>query len=283
MTRLSGFCRTALAAGALLLLGAAEKPVVVENTTPALTRPSEESPISFNNSGVVWKVLVKDGDRVSKDQLLITQDTRLEEERLKGMEIDAKSTLPIDFAKADYEAKRLARERVERMYKEKVAGESEMEEAKVAEQQTAIKVKQAEQEFEQKKIQAQMQRYKLEEMQIKAPFEGIVKKVHLGVGQVAIPNDVNKPAVTLVKNDPLWVETHLPTADAAKLKVGQGLDVQYKGDTDWKTAKIIYIEPEADQASDTQVVRMELANPDGRASGLQMTVRFAKEKVADSR
>ena len=37
--------------------------------------------------------------------------------------------------------------------------------------------------------------------------------------------DPQRPAMVLVKNDPLWVHVHLPSAQSSQLKIGQDLGV----------------------------------------------------------
>jgi hypothetical protein len=80
--------------------------------------------------------------------------------------------------------------------------------------------------------------------------------------------------MTVVKNDPLWVEFFLPTMQSSKLKVGQQLEVRYPDQQQWAAAKVIYKAPVADAASDTQKMRLELANPNMTDTGLQVLVRL---------
>ena len=104
-------------------------------------------------------------------------------------------------------------------------------------------------------------------------IDGIVQTINLHLGSGVDPS---KPdgACVIVNNDPLWVEMRLPSAKAATLKLQQKLDVRYLQNDPWQQGTIIYFNPMVDAASDTQVVRLELANPDQRPSGLHMTVRL---------
>jgi hypothetical protein len=102
-------------------------------------------------------------------------------------------------------------------------------------------------------------------------MDGIVETIDVSVGEVTDPQ---KPVMTVVKNDPLWIEFHLPTIQSSKLKLGQQLEVTYPGATQWQAAKIIYKAPVADAASDTQKMRLEMPNPQLIDSGLQVVVRL---------
>jgi multidrug efflux pump subunit AcrA (membrane-fusion protein) len=79
------------------------------------------------------------------------------------------------------------------------------------------------------------------------------------------------------QNDPLYVEVDLPSELVKNLKADAKsmLQVQYVDDrTSWLDAKIHFIKPEADPRSNTAHVQLELANPQGRMSGLQVVVRM---------
>jgi hypothetical protein len=70
---------------------------------------------------------------------------------------------------------------------------------------------------------------------------------------------------------------HIPTAQALQLQLQQALKVRFEGEKDWRDAKIIFFAPEADAASNTQMVRLELPNPTGQWSG-----RHAEVKLPDN-
>jgi hypothetical protein len=73
--------------------------------------------------------------------------------------------------------------------------------------------------------------------------------------------------------DPLWLEVHLPSSQAAQLKLNQELPVRYDGG-EWQQAKIIFFE-KVDAASDTEMVRLELANPNNaKQPGLHMQIKL---------
>jgi multidrug efflux pump subunit AcrA (membrane-fusion protein) len=111
-------------------------------------------------------------------------------------------------------------------------------------------------------------------MKLESPINGIVEKLDLGEGEVVDPN---KPSCTVVQNDPLWVEVHLPSLQARKLALGDTLPVQHEGEQQWQSGKVIYLAPVADAASGTRMVRLELPNPTSRPSGLQVMVKLPEK------
>ena len=62
-------------------------------------------------------------------------------------------------------------------------------------------------------------------------------------------------------NNPLWVEVKVSSAQATGLKLGDTAMVAYQNNpNDWLKAKVIYLDPEVDAASDKETVRLELNN-----------------------
>jgi hypothetical protein len=83
----------------------------------------------------------------------------------------------------------------------------------------------------------------------------------------------------LVKNSPVYVEVWLPAPLVTKLKADAlktVLQVQYVDEQagKWREAKIHFIRPLADAQSNMEYVLLEMSNPEGRSSGLQVMVRM---------
>jgi multidrug efflux pump subunit AcrA (membrane-fusion protein) len=200
---------------------------------------------------------VKEGDTVKKGAVLLRQET-----------------VRIEAAEADLKIKQVQHKRLEELAKNNNANPTEVEEAWVKVVYADAQVKIARLENQKAKQEFERQKIKVEEMSLVSDIEGtaIVETIDVQVGEVTDPQ---KPVMTIVKNDPLWVEFFLPTMQSSKLKVGQQLEVRYFGDNQqWQPAKIIYKAPVADAASDTQKMRLEVANKAMTDTGLQVVVRL---------
>jgi len=116
-------------------------------------------------------------------------------------------------------------------------------------------------------------------MQLASPTDGIVEKVVQTEGEMA---DINKPSIIIVKNDPLYIDVKtLPTSIVQKLQKGQSLDVKYPGG-EWQPATINFVSPVADARSGTQAIRLEMANPEGRSTGLEVDVKIPSAVAASN-
>lgn len=244
-----------------------------------ITAPSERLRLALPFGGIVAERKVKAGEVVKKDQVLLALDDRYERKALARLEKEASSTYQVDAAKADLELRQVQLARKEQMLTQRVVGLVEVEEARLQVKIGAIREQLQTQELETKSIERDAQALKVDLMLLKSPIDGEVESIDVGPGEWADPQ---KPAgsVTVVKNDPLWVEVHLPTRQSQKLDRGTPLMVKYDRDAKATPAKIIFVNPVADAASNTQLVRLELPNPNGKSSGLQVTVELPENVAA---
>ncbi|MCS7034367.1 MAG: efflux RND transporter periplasmic adaptor subunit, partial [Phycisphaerae bacterium] len=155
----------------------------------------------------------------------------------------------------------------------------EIEEARITMEVAELKVREARQKKQQAQAIYERQATKVELMDLVSLIDGIVEKVNVDAGEMADPQ---KPegAISVVKNDPVWVEVALlETWQAARLRPGQELLVRYTIDKPdaWQKARVIYVAPVADASSAKQAIRLEMPNPEGRASGLEVEVKLPAE------
>lgn len=249
-------------------------------TVTAITRPSKERQLKFAGPGIVAEVDIKDGDFVKAHQVLAKEDSRQDEQQYLSDKREAESTEKIEYSKADLASKEVDLKRKQELFKEHAASLTEVESAELAVKLAAAQVNLAIMEHEQKGFDAERERIKIEQMTLFSPIDGIIEKLNVGEGEMGDPQ-TREGAIVVGQWNPLWLEMHLPSAQAAKLKLNQELLVKYDSE-DWKTAKpakIVFFE-KVDAASDTQMIRMEMANPDNTTPGLHMQVKLPAEVPA---
>jgi RND family efflux transporter MFP subunit len=252
----------------------------------AFSKPSKELKLVFAVPGIVMEVPVKEGDPVKAGQILAKQDDGQDQQDLSKMKMDAASMSEIEYDKADLAVKEIQEKRKEGMVQDHVASTQELEEAQLQVSLDRAKIEVSELQHQIKGFDAGKQEIKVDRMQLRSPIDGRVQQINIHQGEMASPDPSNREgAIVIVKNDPLWIEApSMAPAQAQQLKVGQTLQVRYVGEKDFQPAKIIFIAPEANPGSNSQNVRLELPNPSGRDSGLQMEVKLPDNPaaVADS-
>ncbi len=270
-------CRAGLWASALsllalgsILLGAAEP----TNEYVGLTKPSEERKLSFSYAGVVREVLVKKGDRVKAGQPMLRLDDRLDKNQLAQSKIDADSLLKVEYAKQSMDQKAVRFKRVTELYEKGAASPLELEEAELNAALAATQYKLSGEEQQTAKLKAQGYEIKVELATLTSTIDGVVQDISIREGEYADPQQSSqRAAAVVVQVDPLKVEVYLPTPVAARLKVGQELEVSYLTEDVWQKAKIEFLDPVADAASGTRKLELKLPNPGGREPGWQVNVR----------
>lgn len=240
-------------------------------STIAITQPSRQSRVSFLITGKVAEVPVKVGQRVKAGDTLIQLDDSVERKTLEYLEREAQSTLGIEASQKELENARVTLERIESMYQQSVVSEAELLEARLGVDIAEIRLRKAQEDLELKKIERDKQAEQVRQMRITSPIDGEVAQIDISEGEIVDPR---QPACWVVDNDPLWVEFTLPAAQAKALTGLETLNVRYPDESDWTPAKILFLSPVVDAASDMRRVRLELPNPQQRPSGLQMIVEL---------
>jgi RND family efflux transporter MFP subunit len=134
------------------------------------------------------------------------------------------------------------------------------------------------QEVERFKAQLELQRKKLRDTSVRAPFTGSVKERSVNVGQYV---RVNTPLFTLVKTDPLRLKLEVPERMAPWIKNGQIVEVDleaYEGRH--FEGKIWRISPTVDQQKRTFVVEALVSNSAGQLKpGSYARARVPTQKI----
>ena len=245
-----------------------------------ITRPSDERELKFAAPGILAEVDIKDGDIIKAHQVLAKQDSRQDEQQYLSDKREADSNEKIEYSKADLASKEVDLKRKQELFKDKAASLTEVEQADLAVKLAEAQVKLAIMEHDQKGFEAEKERIKIEQMSLFSPIDGIVEKLNVHAGEMGDPQ-ARDGAVIIGQWNPLWLEMHLPSAQASKLKMFQELQVKY-ADGKWLSAKIIFFE-KVDAASDTQLVRMELVNPENINPGLHMQVKLPADAAVAAR
>jgi RND family efflux transporter MFP subunit len=115
------------------------------------------------------------------------------------------------------------------------------------------------QDIERQKAAVELQRKKLRDAVVYAPFAGSVKERQVSPGAYVRPNT---PLFTLVKTDPIRLRLEVPERFAPWVKIGQIMDVRVEAYQDRKfEGKVWRISPTVDQTKRTFVVEALVANP----------------------
>lgn len=239
----------------------ASGPIIVEN----------EVDVAAQRDGVISRVLAEPGTAVKKDQLLATLDDRQVSADLDAARAKTRSTED-DLRNWQAEAKVLEAdyERAEKMWEAQIIPKEELEHARYKAESDQWDVKRVSELLANCKDVERSLELELQKTQITAPFDGIVARRYIRVGQSVARND-RLFWVTAVA--PLRIRVTLPERFLGKIRPGTMVGItpsEIASPSRNYRAKVIQVSPVVDPASDTIEVLAELS---GDTSGLRPGMR----------
>jgi len=255
-------------------------------TYTGITKPSEQRGLNFNGPGVVAQVLVKEGDIVKKGQLLAKQDDRADQADLKTLEAKlASSDVEIKADEAQAAEKKLEWDQKAEGLKKHVFSELDAKQAELDYTISVARKEMAEMDKKEKQTEVDAQKVKLQLRELHATTDGIVQQINIHEGELA-SNDPKGPVMSIVTNQPLYVEVYMPATVAKSLKPNQKLKVHYADEhtNQWVDAEIIFFNPVANAttATSSQSVRLQLDNAQSMRAGMHVLVKLPEMASAEA-
>jgi RND family efflux transporter MFP subunit len=173
---------------------------------------ADESRLSTPVSGVVTEILVQPGQEVKKGAVLLRLDHRPYSDRLA-----AATATHAGLVRAAAETKRDA-ERTQQLYDRTVASESERQEA-------LIKQEQAQGSLNTAKAKMRLRRWELSRTKLTAPYPARILSIDTAVGET-VSSELNEQILMrIARADQMLAEASAPPSAAARLSLGQKLNV----------------------------------------------------------
>jgi len=205
-----------------------------ESAIIGYAEPFKTITLSSGEPGVIAEMLVEEGARVKKTQILARLDI---------------ATLQADLEIAKAEAK-LQTTRLKRLEDLSAANRSTPEELERARTDLTIKDAQT------RRIEAQ-----IEMRTLRSPVDGIVTEIKRDPSEAV--SAANPHVLTVVQVDKLIVNLFLPPNRAATLSPGATVKLQLLDEQTTAPAKVEFVSPVTDSASGTVRVKFVIENADG--------------------
>jgi RND family efflux transporter MFP subunit len=238
----------------------------VQRTQPlvASVEPVTRSTLAAEEAGLVAERHFDEGQRVRKGELLARTRTDLLEMQLTAataVRATTQAMLERAEAVADHAARELAR--IRKMQSQGVGSEKEINDAINADRVGKALVAAGKAELAEKDAEVGRLKLLIDKSQVHSPFEGVIERRHVEVGQWIKQGD---PVAELVQLDPLFVRVYVPEGVVSRIKVGDSATVTFDAlggaDASGVTGKIEQILPTADPSSRTFPVKILLPNPE---------------------
>jgi len=209
--------------------------------------------ITPETGGKVARILVEEGQRVAKDQLLAELDTAAIELQLK----QAEAALAVTQANLANTAKN--KERMDRLLAEKAVSDTQYEQVKLADDAARAQLDQAQ-------AAVNLTRHGLNVSRMRAPFAGLVASKNSQVGDVVNPMmggfGSSGSVLTLVDDSRIKVVAEVSPGDIGRLAKGRPAMIRVaNGETVEAAGTVSVVNSTADPMSKKFRVEVAAANP----------------------
>jgi RND family efflux transporter MFP subunit len=185
---------------------------------------TDEVIVSPQIQGRLERLLVKEGDTVTKDELLGLIEPKVQRADVAFYESSEQQyAAQIGEAQADLENARLTYERDGPLYKEKAVSEQDFDQARAAYEDAVARLEAAKKQAQAAGAQEDKARVQLDYTKIFAPLDGIVDTRAALEGEVVNPGQA---VVTLINQDDLWVRADVEETYIDRIRLGDRLQVK---------------------------------------------------------
>lgn len=230
-------------------------------TLAAKITPAMEVNVFPKISGKVASVPVEMGDRVKAGQLLVQLDTT--DIALQVQQAEAALEVALAgqrSARAALENARANLARTEELFRQGVASQRDLDNARLAFDQASAGV--ADAQVKQAEAALASARQQLANSSITSPIAGWVSSRRIDPGEMASPTN---PLLTIVDISSVFAECNVPESEVGRLKLGQKVPVKIPAvQAEPLEGELVNLAPAADQQSKAFAARIKLANPDGQ-------------------
>jgi HlyD family secretion protein len=206
---------------------------------------SEEVKLVPEVIGRVIEIRVKEGDRVSKGDLLLRLDPALSLATVQQLEASrAQAVLNIEHQRLDLQYKSKKWERYARLRQQGLMDASTYEDIASQRDLSEVELHTSEAMLQQTDAQLAQAREQLSKTQIRAPISGVVTTVLIKVGETAVPSAISIAGgdlMVIARADERYAEINVDETDVAQMALHQKAkvvpaalpDASWPGEVTW--------------------------------------------------
>ena len=193
----------------------------VANTRSGTVKACQRSRLSLPMGGQVSVLYVAQGDKVEAGAPLMelwNEDIRATLATAEAQLQSVKLSREASCTQAD--SYQREERRVRDLYKRQMASAEQLDQAETAAKVSAITCNQQESQITQAVANVDLQKARLAQTQLRAPFAGIIAEVNAEIGEYATPSPpgvATPPAIDLINPDCFYVQAPIDEVDAAQV------------------------------------------------------------------
>ncbi|MEO1525356.1 MAG: efflux RND transporter periplasmic adaptor subunit [Planctomycetota bacterium] len=222
------------------------------------TEPYRQVEVPASEIGVIHSIVVKEGDTVTKGQLVAQLDDEVLRNSLEVARVAKDATGSLQAAMSELDSRRRQLASYQALRDNENATDRELQRAQTAVDLAMAKVQIVRDELEVRRMEFERTKSQLRKRQINAPLDGIVIELKKEPGEFVSPND--PVLLSIVELRRLKAVFSVPRDLAAPLRVGDAATVLLGVKGVRADAIIEYVSPTTDPQSGTVRVKLRLDN-----------------------
>jgi RND family efflux transporter MFP subunit len=242
-------------------------------------RSRHQATVGTRVVGRVQEILVEEGSKVKKGQLLVILEHNDLDAQLESRKAQMqRARADIDEARADLEYKQAKADRARRLEKKNMSvSTEEMQQSTSAVDMAAAHLASMEATYKLQQSQVRESEVSIANMNIVAPFDGTVIERPADLGEQVTANQV----LTLADLDRMDVETDVAENLLSRIVIGQPAEISVSAvPSKHYRGRLRQFIPMSDRARGTVKVKVEILDPDEHLfPELVATVRFLPDKT----
>lgn len=236
--------------------------VNAQSAPQGITQAMGEVKLSMTVPGRIDAILVREGMRVQKGDLLLHLDRSLEELEIKRREVMLEDVAKLEELRT---REKMLTDQVSHARKLLESGgvsRKSVEDEELALQAASAERKVIEYAKRREKVELDLAREAYDRRHMRSPLNGVVTKILPQVGESVPPNE---PIVTVVDISRVRFNGTFAAASATRLRAGNWVTIriQQEGRTLTRQARVSFVSPVADPSSGLVEMIAEFDNPDG--------------------
>ncbi|MEO0587250.1 MAG: efflux RND transporter periplasmic adaptor subunit [Planctomycetota bacterium] len=227
-----------------------------------IVRPSREVILKAPVDELLAEVLVEQAQPVREGEVLARMSDAVQSVVVELTARRAANDTAKRVAELVFEDAKLEHERLQRTLARNAANEMEVLRAEIAMERAAVEIEAADQALIEAEGQLRLQQRRLDQYEVKAPFDGWVSDIVTEQGASLTRDD---EIMQLIALDPLEAAFDLPDTTYGRLSVGDTLPIQAGAPINGPlTAVVDRIVPRIDPGSRTYRAVLTIENPQGQ-------------------
>lgn len=217
--------------GIPVTLGAVKSgPIVGKVSGPGKVNPEALVDISAHLPGKITRLAVREGDPVTKGQLLMELDRAQYQARVEESRANVESQKSqVELAHAQAEKAVLDLKRAEDLHTRGVSSDQELDLARTVARVEEARQHSVEQNYEQAVASLKAAQDDLDKCRYLSPMDGVVSRLNVEEGEIAVTGTMNNPGTVLMSIADLSrmeVEVEIDETDVVDVRLGQKVKIK---------------------------------------------------------